>query len=400
MLARLHCGAIADEATVARLLRVTAATLALAAGALHLAQIGPHVDEDPRFGFFFLVVGVLQIVGGLYLLYPLGSDASARLIAWFGIAGTVSTVGIWAISRAVGLPFGAEPGTRETVGLADAAADVFEFFTVLFLLAWIYRTTLGQRGLARITAAGILCAFAIAGIWLLTRWLGWFAPDPRLVAYSELTDFAALVFLLLLALVLSRAWFVIHNTARASRLAGGVLLGCLVLAELALVGFTLPAPGGQNRDCAYGPIREDSGLSHAQPPEPITLDVGELRSVVVLLLVACAGDPVTITSLVPYQQLGPVLAVERITIDRSRASRNDRVREGEASGVAAEGSVLRPNEGRYPVVIEVRGAEPGTQAVSAFKIDWSSAGASGSLGFASSTLFCVGHDGCATLPQR
>lgn len=397
VLARLQ-PAITQESAAAALLRITAATLALAAGVLHLAQIGPHLDEDPRFGLFFLVVGTLQIAGGFYLLYPIGTDGAARWVAWFGIVGTLSTIGIWAISRAVGLPFGAEPGTRESVGLADAAADVFEFFTVLFLLAWVHRTTLGSRDLARVIGMGMACAFALAAVWLLTRALGWFDPDPRLVAYSELTDFAALGFLALLGLVLTAALFSVRGRP-LRHVVGGVLLGSLVLSELALVGFTLPAPGGQNRDCAYGPIREDSGLSHAQPPDPTHMEVGEVRSVVALLLVACAGDPVTITSLAPYQELGPVLVVERLTIDRTRAGRDDRVRAGAAQGISAVGAVLQPGEGRFPVVVQLRGGQPGTQSVAALKIVWSAAGTSGSLGFASSILVCVGATPCPA-PSR
>jgi len=379
------------------LLRYTAATLVLAGGAVHLAQIGPHTDEDPLFGLFFLAVGVLQIAGGLYLLYPFGPERLRFGVAWFGIVGSLATIGIWAISRMAGLPFGTEPAAPETVGLADAAADLFELFTALVLGMWLHRRHIGEGALAGLSIAGVAGAGALAALWLVSRQMRWFDPDPRLVTYSESADLAAVGLLVWLAVLFARSLFVVRTHATASKTASAALLATLVLAALALFAFTLPARGGQNRDCAYGPIREDSGLTHAIPPVPIHLAAGEVRSVVALLLVACGPDPVAITSLDPIQPLGNAIALERITIDRSRSSRANRVRAGESDGPAAAGTPLDPSQGRYPVVVQVRGLQTGTQSLSAFRIGWAAGGVSGTLGFASSTDFCVGDATCPTL---
>jgi len=380
--------------------RYTAATLALAAGVLHLAQIAPHSDEDPLFGFFFLVVGLIQLAGGLYLLYPLGPDRVGVAVALVGIGGSLATVLIWGISRTAGLPFGAEPGVPETIGLADAAADLFELFTALLLATWIRRRQLGHRGMTGLSIAGGAGALALAGLWLLTRQLRLFDPDPRLIAYSDLADLAAVGFLLLLAILFARVLLLARTRAPGSTTASLALLAPLGLAALLLVAFTLPARGGQNRDCAYGPIREDSGLSHATIPAPIQMAEGEVRSVVVLLLVACGPDPVAITSLDPIQPLGNAIGLERVTIDRNRGSRADWIRSGESSGPAAVGTVLDPRQGRYPVVVQVRGLQSGLQALSAFKIGWATAAGTGSIGLASFTTFCVADAPCPSFPGR
>jgi hypothetical protein len=390
---------LAESAEFA-LLRSAAATLVLAAGVVHLAQIGPHSDEDPLFGLFFLVVGLTQLAGALYLLYPLGPDRLRVAVAWFGIIGSVAMVGIWAVSRTAGLPFGSEPDVPETIGLADAAADLFELITALLLVTWIDRRHLSERGMTGLAIAGASLALALAGLWLLTRQLRLFDPDPRLVAYGDLADLAAVGFLVLVAILFARILFVARAPEPASKMASLALLASLSLVALSLVAFTLPARGGQNPDCAYGPIREDSRLSHSTLPAPIHLAEGQVRSVVVLLLVACGPDPVAITSFDLIQPLGNAIGLDRITIDRSRGSRADRVRPGESSGPAAVGTLLDPSQGRYPVVVQVRGLQSGMQALSAFKIGWTVGAATGSIGLASFTSFCVADAPCPAPPSR
>lgn len=60
----------------------------------------------------------------------------------------------------------------------------------------------------------------------------------------------------------------------------------------------------------------------------------------------------------------------------------------------AVGAVVDLGRGRYPIVVQVRNARPGAQALSAFIVGWAANGASDSLAFASSTYFCVGDGDC------
>src|SRR5713226_3442435 len=173
------------------LLRYAAATLAMAAGVLQLAQIGPHMEEDPRFGAFFLVLGLIELAGGLYLISPVGPERARLALAWFGIVGSLATICIWAISRTIGLPFGPDPGTPEAVGLADVASDLFELFTAALLGMWVYRARLAQRHLGALAIAGAASAFAFAALWLAAWQLDWIGPDPELSVPGEFADLAA-----------------------------------------------------------------------------------------------------------------------------------------------------------------------------------------------------------------
>lgn len=370
--------------------RCAAASLALAAGVLHLAQIGPHADEGPLFVAFFAAVASLQIAGGLYLLHPLGPPAIRAFVGWFGIVGSLATIAIWFASRTFGLPFGAEPGTPQTVGLADAAAGIFEVFTALLIGLWLLGDRVRPRQLLALGGAGT--AGVLGGAWLLTRALGLFAPDPRLVAFSDLADGAALALIVLVATLMAGAAFLPPSRVLV-RGPVTLLLVALVAAELSLVVFTLPARGGQNRDCLYGPIREDSGLSHAQPPEPIRLQVGERLTVLALLLVPCVDHPVTVTGVELARPLGNAIRILSIGIDRSRSGPRDRVRL-EPPAEAAAGASLVPGAGRYPIVIEIQGVTSGEQAVSAFWVSYRNGQDEGRIGFASVIDICVGDAPC------
>jgi hypothetical protein len=92
-----------------------------AAATIHFAVVWPHVSESLLLGALFAFAGAFQLAWApLVLVHP-----SRRVLA----AGAVVNAGIalaWAVSRTVGLPFGPEAWSPESVGLADAAATIFE----------------------------------------------------------------------------------------------------------------------------------------------------------------------------------------------------------------------------------------------------------------------------------
>lgn len=373
----------ADTGHDERVARLAAAVLAVVAGLLHLAQVRTHFDEDWSFGAFFIVVGLLQLVGGLYLVRPIGPRGLVRGVAVFGIAGSLATIGIWAASRAVGLPFGAEPGDRETIGLADAAAGLFEVFTAVLLLHWLA----SSRGRRRdIPAAAMAGAIALAAIWRVTRSAGLFDPDPRLVVAPGLVDGIAIVFLFV-AVALFAALAL--SPTPISTLGSWSLLSSLLIGSLALTIATLPERGGQNRDCAYAPLSDDSGLTHARPSEPFELHPGETTSVVMLMLVACAGRDVELVDIQPLRGLGAdaPLVIEDYTIERGRTARSAWFAP-QPSGSAARGAVLRPGE-RYPLAVFVRARSPGDIQLAAFTIEYRDRGEVGRWTFATVLRFAV-----------
>ncbi|MGH2796388.1 MAG: hypothetical protein ACRDM0_01640 [Thermoleophilaceae bacterium] len=372
-------------------IRWAAGSMAIAAGAVHVAQVQVHTYEDPSFGAFFGIVGVLQVLGGVYLVRPLGPDRIRRGVAAFGIAGSLAVIGIWAISRTFGLPFGAEPGETESVGLADAAAGLFEIFTALLLLLWL-RQTEREALPVRWALTGCTLAISLAGGWIALRALEVFDPDPRLVLRPELTDAAAMAFLLLVSALF--AGLAARSRGAIGRTAVTGFLAVLVVSEVPLVALTIPPRGGQNLECRYAPLAEDSGLSHSEPSDPIDMHVGERRSVVVLQLAACADAPVELGAVRPLQPIGEAIVIESVSVDPTRIYRTQRVREAPGpDSMPLAGFDLLPAAGRQPVTIQVRAVAAGEIAISAFRVEYVYRGEPGSFAFASVTSFCVG-DAC------
>lgn len=376
-------------------MRWAAATMAIAAGAVHVAQVRVHTDEDPLFGLFFAVVAALQLVGGAYLTRPFGRAALVRAVSAFGIAGSLATIGIWAVSRTFGLPFGAEPGEPEEVGLADAAANLFELFTALLLFLWLGQERMAERSWSRWTVLGASAAFGLAGLWATLRAFEVLDPDPRLVLEPVFADLAAIGFLVATALFFVQlAFWRARSGVNVGTVAPIAILVTLVLVEAPLVAFTVPARGGQNIECRYAPVAEDSGLGHAKLPPPIEMEVGERRSVVVLLLTVC-DTPVELVDAMPLQPPPDNIRVTSVSVDRTRSYRTQRVRGlPSASAVQLRGIVMRPGKGRYPVTIEVDALSAGEVVVGAFRVDYISRGVRGSFGLASFTRFCIGHVAC------
>lgn len=374
----------------ARLARWGAAVLAVAAGALHLAQVRVHFDEDWTFGAFFAVLGMLQVLGGLYLARPLGPRRLVRAVLKVGIVGSLASIAIWSVSRAFELPFGAEPGLRERVGVADAAANLFEVFTALLLLIWLRGD--GGRPAVALANVGAVGAAALIAAWTLTRNVGAFDPDPRAVVMPELVDASAVAFLIVVMVFFAGLRGRPELDAHRARLPALAILASLLVTSVALTSFTLPARGGQNRDCAYGPLADDSGLSHLDEPEPIQLQVGERRSAVILILVPCAGRPVEIVGVRPLRPLEPdaPIRIDAATLEPERWARSAWVAP-RGAGQRAEGAVLAPS-GRYPLALEVTGVAEGSQALSAVTVEYRDGDGRASINFAVVVSFAVGEE--------
>lgn len=372
--------AVRDE----RLARRGAAVLALVAGVLHLGQVRTHFDEDWTFAAFFIVVGLLQVFGGAYLARPVGPRRFVPAVATLGVVGSLATIGIWAVSRALGLPFGAEPGSRETVGLADAAAGLFELFTALLLLHWLAARR-GPRPRA-IAAASMVGAVALTALWRVTRAADVFDPDPRLVIAPGLTDATAVLFLLVMVALLASLAL---GPGDLPAVGSWSLLTSLLVGALAFTAATLPARGGQNRDCAYAPILDDSGLTHAKPSEELHLHPDETTSAIMLVLVACAGREIELVDVRPLRELsadGP-LVIEDYTIERGRAARSAWFA-SRPGGPPARGALLRPGE-RYPLAVFVRARAPGNVQLAAFTLEYRDRGETGTITFATVLRFEV-----------
>lgn len=381
-----------SEGTRGRWLRSLAAMTFLASGVIHLAQVALHPDEDLRFGLFFLVVGSLQVVAALALV-----RARRPRWYWLGIAGSGATIATWLVSRSVGLPFGAEPGSPESVGMADAAASLLEGITILALALWLgdCRGRTGPR--AHLLAAAAIGAMASA--WLLARRTGVLDPDVRLTnAPPELTDQAALVLAiasLVIFLVLARPPALSPGGVGAPVLRGLILV--VLLSAGAATVLTLPARGGQNAACRYGPLAEVSGLTHAEPPDPVELAPGETRAVPVLLLSVCGAKPLMLTGAVPLNSSGDstMLVGFRVRDPRSGGDGAD----GEILGVSTRGdgillgtpsgALLPPGE-RREVVAVLRGTGRRVYRLDSVRLQLRGPSGDTTMAFATFLTACTG----------
>jgi len=124
------------------LLRVCA--LSLVAGLIHGIVTPDHFAEWWGYGVFFIVAAFAQAgYGAIPLFRRMVEDESVlvgwprstlRAFLWAGIAGNVATIGLWLVTRTVGIPFfGPEAGKVEAVGFWDAASKLVEIAIVVHI---------------------------------------------------------------------------------------------------------------------------------------------------------------------------------------------------------------------------------------------------------------------------
>jgi hypothetical protein len=112
------------------------ALLSGGAAVLHFGFAPGHLDEAALHGAFFVAVGWLQLLWAL----AVWTGPSRRLLV-LGLLNAV-VVGVWVVSRTVGVPFGEDGGSSEAVGFPDVLASVLEGAIVLASGALLVR---GER---------------------------------------------------------------------------------------------------------------------------------------------------------------------------------------------------------------------------------------------------------------
>ena len=146
---------LSDKVLARRALaRIAAIAFLVAAGAIHTAQIRIHLAEWNVAGLFFIASAVAQV--GLAVALTSGMNWRARdvrgLVRSFStppprklIIGVVATslglIGVWAISRIAGMPFGPDAGIAEPVNRPDSLATMFELLTLGAMLPLLSRAS-------------------------------------------------------------------------------------------------------------------------------------------------------------------------------------------------------------------------------------------------------------------
>ena len=109
-----------------------AIVLSAVAGLIHVLATPEHFEEWVGYGLFFVVAAAAQGVYSIALLF----NGPKRPLLITGIVGNGLIVGLYLITRTVGIPFfGPEAGEVEPVGALDVISKVVELALIAALVA-------------------------------------------------------------------------------------------------------------------------------------------------------------------------------------------------------------------------------------------------------------------------
>ncbi|MBI2844927.1 MAG: hypothetical protein HYX86_00100 [Chloroflexi bacterium] len=135
------------ENPTANRLRLWAAALSIGAALIHGIATPEHLAEWWGYGLFFIAAAMAQgFYGFILLLQPWRYDETgaitrsgesyARLFYILGVAGNAAIIGLYIITRTVGIPFfGPEAGEVEPVTPISVISKVIEVALIGCLLA-------------------------------------------------------------------------------------------------------------------------------------------------------------------------------------------------------------------------------------------------------------------------
>ncbi|HVA60128.1 MAG TPA: hypothetical protein VNG13_06280 [Mycobacteriales bacterium] len=139
------------------LLTLMAVASAAAAG-VHYVVMPAHFREATLYGVFFALAATVQLgYAGLLI-----TRASRPLIV-VGVAGNLTIVLLWLLTRTVAIPLGPAAGSTEGFGGLDILASTFEAVAAAAGMLILLRHSLSSRPAVRRAALSPVCA-VIAGV--------------------------------------------------------------------------------------------------------------------------------------------------------------------------------------------------------------------------------------------
>lgn len=123
-------------------------------GSVHGLITQEHFQEWWGYGVFFLVAAICLIGFGLALItdaidprYTPGDVQRLRRIMYFaGLAGNISLLTLYTLTRTAGIPFGPGAGTVETVAGPDVIANLTEAVAAIGLILLLWKARPRPRG--------------------------------------------------------------------------------------------------------------------------------------------------------------------------------------------------------------------------------------------------------------
>ena len=167
----------ASSATIRPYLLGGLASLSVGAAAIHFAVVFEHFSQYTLYGVFFLVISWAQLIWPVILLWR-----ASRLWLWLGLIGNAIIIAVYVASRTVGLPFGPDLHSAESVGALDVVSCVLEFLLIVGCAALLWRPSLADRPVARrgaLASAAALVAVPVAVIAATSAVMtpGWAGPE-------------------------------------------------------------------------------------------------------------------------------------------------------------------------------------------------------------------------------
>jgi len=112
----------------------TLAICSLLSGLIHAYVCPEHFREATIFGAFFLIAASAQLTWAAVIAYR----PTQRLLL-LGALGNTAIIGIWTMSRTIGVPLGPEPWKPETLAPLDIAATALELAILIGTTALVAR---------------------------------------------------------------------------------------------------------------------------------------------------------------------------------------------------------------------------------------------------------------------
>jgi hypothetical protein len=166
--------------SIALAARLIPASLAIAAGAIHLAMSPIHAPSSTTEAIGFAAVGWAQILLGIALLVRPGRGVLVTTIVL-----NAAVIVAYVVSRSVGLPVGANPGDAESVGTIDLMVTLFEGALIVCAALLLVRPDIAEieGGFGAISFEALAAAASIPIIILAVTSVG--LSDPELVQHSH-----------------------------------------------------------------------------------------------------------------------------------------------------------------------------------------------------------------------
>lgn len=120
----------------------------IVSGSAHGLVTQQHFQEWWGYGVFFLVTSICLIGFGLALItdaidpryMPGDVNRIRRFMYAAGVIGIVSILGLYALTRTIGIPLGPGSGSVESVGAIDLVAKATEVLAVAGLVVLLVKT--------------------------------------------------------------------------------------------------------------------------------------------------------------------------------------------------------------------------------------------------------------------